>query len=69
MSFRCHATAVLASLTLLLPAPCSPLTAQDKPTWDVEGDHGPADTLRFDVDEGTWMNLDVSPDGRSYNFV
>jgi len=64
MSFRCHATAVLASLTLLLPAPCSPLTAQDKPTWDVEGDHGPADTLRFDVDEGTWMNLDVSPDGR-----
>jgi len=64
MSFRCHATAVLASLPLLLPAPCSLLTAQDKPKWDVEGDHGPADTLRFDVDEGTWINLDVSPDGR-----
>ncbi len=51
-------------LSILLPAPCSLLLAQDKPKWDVEADHGPADTLRFETDEGTWINLDVSPDGR-----
>ncbi len=37
-------------------------TADDE--WDIEGNHGPSDTLRFETDEGTWMNLDVSPDGR-----
>ncbi len=32
--------------------------------WDVEGDHGPSTMIEFDTDEGTWMSLDVSPDGR-----
>lgn len=34
--------------------------------WDVEGsqwDEWPTRTIRFETDEGTWMNLDVSPDG------
>jgi Tol biopolymer transport system component/imidazolonepropionase-like amidohydrolase len=46
--------------------PLIPLLSQEpsKPSWDVSAIHGPADTVRFDTDEGTWMNLDVSPDGQ-----
>lgn len=36
--------------------------------WDVTARFGPADTVRFVTDEGTWMNLDVSPDGREIVF-
>ncbi len=35
--------------------------------WEVEGsqwDRWPTRDIRFETDEGTWMNLDVSPDGR-----
>lgn len=36
--------------------------------WDVNVPHAPHDTLRFETNEGTWMALDVSPDGRSIVF-
>ena len=52
---------------LLIPfIPLIPLIAQEpaKPAWDITVPHGPADTVRFETDEGTWMNLDVSPDGQ-----
>src|SRR5215208_4721981 len=48
------------------PAPDPPTEKKkdEKETkWDVEGDHGPSTIVEFDTDEGTWMNLDVSPDG------
>ena len=42
-----------------------PIGADKKPaTWDVEGDHGPTTLVEFETDEGTWMSLDVSPDGQ-----
>lgn len=45
--------------------------AQDKKEkWDVsnpKGDWGYQD-LKFTTDEGTWMNLDVSPDGKNIVF-
>jgi Tol biopolymer transport system component/imidazolonepropionase-like amidohydrolase len=44
-----------------------PLPAQQAerpPRWDIEQSLGPADTVRFETSEGTWINLDVSPDGR-----
>jgi Tol biopolymer transport system component/imidazolonepropionase-like amidohydrolase len=31
-------------------------------------DPGPLRTIEFDTDEGTWMNLDLSPDGRTIIF-
>ena len=40
---------------------------QDK-KWDVTADLGPVSKLAFDASEGTWMNLDVSPDGRQIAF-
>lgn len=36
--------------------------------WDVSAPHGPVHTVRFDTDEGTWMDVDVSPDGRTLAF-
>jgi Tol biopolymer transport system component/imidazolonepropionase-like amidohydrolase len=36
--------------------------------WYVNVPHGPADTVRFEVSEGTWMSVDVSPDGRTLAF-
>src|SRR5690606_23064524 len=31
--------------------------------WDVAAAHGPTRTVRFNTDEGTWMDVDVAPDG------
>lgn len=36
--------------------------------WFVNMAHGPADTVRFEVNEGSWMSVDVSPDGRKLVF-
>ncbi|MFI5077341.1 MAG: TolB family protein, partial [Vicinamibacteria bacterium] len=34
-----------------------------EPKWDVTAGFGPTSTVAFDTSEGTWMNVDVSPDG------
>ena len=36
--------------------------------WDVTADHGPSRDVEFETTEGTWMNVDVSPDGRTLVF-
>jgi imidazolonepropionase-like amidohydrolase/Tol biopolymer transport system component len=42
--------------------------AQEKPTWDVNNPPGNFKDVSFDVNEGTWMNIDVSPDGKTIAF-
>jgi imidazolonepropionase-like amidohydrolase/Tol biopolymer transport system component len=42
--------------------------AQDKKKWDVNNPGGPYKEVSFTVNEGTWMNLDVSPDGKDIVF-
>ena len=46
------------------------LVAQDKDKnkWDVNNPEGPFKEVTFTVSEGTWMNLDVSPDGKDIVF-
>jgi imidazolonepropionase-like amidohydrolase/Tol biopolymer transport system component len=36
--------------------------------WDIEKYKGPTKTFTLNTDEGTWMNLDVSPDGKDIVF-
>ena len=36
--------------------------------WDVNTPPGSKEFIEIDVDEGTWMNLDVSPDGKTLIF-
>jgi len=57
----------IAGLPLLLAA-CVAHAADEKPSWDVNAAHGPSQTVRFSVDQGTWLDLDLSPDGRTLAF-
>lgn len=57
-------------LTLLTALITFALSAQDDKKWDVSNP-GPDfnyQSLSFSTDEGTWMNLDVSPDGKTIVF-
>ncbi len=54
-----------ASLLLALTVPA---TADDKERWDVNDPPGDEYELILDVTEGTWMNLDLSPDGERIVF-
>ncbi|MFN3597967.1 MAG: amidohydrolase family protein [Rubricoccaceae bacterium] len=61
----------LLLLTLLLVALAVQTAAQssDPPArWDVSAPFGPTVSVTFETSEGTWMNLDVSPDGREVVF-
>ncbi len=41
---------------------------EEKKKWDVNNPGGPYKDVAFSVNEGTWMNLDVSPDGKELVF-
>jgi imidazolonepropionase-like amidohydrolase/Tol biopolymer transport system component len=67
----------LCLLLLLAPLALSSTHAQQPPPaekaekaekWDVGADLGPTTKLSFDTTEGTWMNVDVSPDGQQIVF-
>ena len=63
-----------AIIAIALSFLLSPVTAavQDDDTkddaWDVNATFGPTSPLEFETTEGTWMNLDVSPDGAQIVF-
>lgn len=48
----------------------APETAEDgdAPKWDVQNPPGPSRDIPIDVTRGTWMSLDVSPDGQTIVF-
>ena len=50
---------------LLLPFVAA---ADDEQKWDVDDIPGEARSVAIDTREGTWMSLDVSPDGRTIAF-
>ena len=54
-------TASLLLLSLGLAAPWAH-------GWDVHDMPGPKRSIELDVEEGTWISLDVSPDGESIAF-
>ena len=50
----------------LMPAIC--FAQQKEVKWDVNNPPGNYREISFSTDEGTWMNLDVSPDGKEIVF-
>jgi imidazolonepropionase-like amidohydrolase/Tol biopolymer transport system component len=67
-----------AGLALLLAVQAAPVLAAqaapsgdaggDAPSWDVAAPPVEGRDVTIDVTEGTWMSLDVSPDGRTIAF-
>lgn len=58
---------VCLAAALTLPA-SSGLSAQQAAKWNINDPVGPTSSIEFDTNEGTWMNVDVSPDGRQVIF-
>ena len=58
--------ALLACAALTMWSPSAQQPAEKK--WDVAAPLGPTTKLTFDTSEGTWINVDVSPDGRRVVF-
>lgn len=63
----------LRSVRIVVAVLCtSALAAQsedaEKKKWDVTAPLGPTTTIEFETSEGTWVNVDVSPDGRRLVF-
>src|SRR5262245_8541440 len=82
-AFRCQIRMIrkfLPALALAAPLlaqnpPVAPPTNQAPtatPTiparWDVSAKHGTSKDLEFDTNVGTWMSLDLSPDGSTIVF-
>ena len=61
------ALVVCLAAALTLPA-SSGLSAQQAAKWNINDAVGPTSQVEFDTNEGTWMNVDVSPDGRQVIF-
>lgn len=58
----CAAIALLVGLTPSMTA------QQGAAKWNINDPVGPTTSLEFETNEGTWMNVDVSPDGRQIVF-
>jgi Tol biopolymer transport system component len=57
---------VCGSLSLLFLVPCASGQAADsapRQQWDVTQARGDTRTIDFTTDEGTWLSLDLAPDG------
>ncbi|WP_460925486.1 amidohydrolase family protein [Pontibacter brevis] len=68
MNKRTYLSMLLAAALAL---PIGAANAQDKKEetkWKVEENHGPQKEITVTTNEGTWMSLDVSPDGKEIIF-
>jgi imidazolonepropionase-like amidohydrolase/Tol biopolymer transport system component len=68
--FRIHAPAACLALSICLVAVHAQQDQKpkDQKKWDVSVPTGPTSAFTLDTNEGTWMNVDVSPDGRQMVF-
>ncbi len=62
---RKRTLSLAAKLALPLSMLVSPAFAdEEKKEWDVNGDHGgTVKSIQYSVEKGTWLNIDVSPNG------
>lgn len=53
---------------LLVMASCMGIAKEEKKKWDIDNPTDQTFTFDLDTTEGTWLSLDVSPDGKSIVF-
>ncbi len=69
MKVRFLALAMLAAIGVATTAQAQDdKKDKDKPKWDVAAPPETTRQIQINVDEGTWMNIDVSPDGKTIAF-
>lgn len=56
------------ALSVLLLCGLTALAQEKQKEWDVSNPGGPHQDVTFTTDEGTWMNVDVGPDGNHIVF-
>jgi len=59
---------LLLTVVVLLSLSWSSISQNDEKNWDVNIPANPSKEVTITTDEGTWMNLDVSPDGKTIVF-
>ena len=59
---------LLPLLAAILIAPPVVAQEQEEESWDVNAPPGTPRTIDIDTQSGTWMSLDVSPDGKTIAF-
>lgn len=57
-----------ATILLLISSLILAQEKKDTKKWDVSNPGGPYKEVSFTVNEGTWMNVDISPDGKEIVF-
>ena len=57
-----------SALALTIAAPAIAQDTDEAPEWDVSNPPLPTRPVTIDVTEGTWMNVDVSPNGQTIAF-
>jgi len=68
MSLNFIKTSFTALALPLLFLSQSSIAEEEKPKWSVNTPQGEFKTVNIDVDQGTWMNVDLSPDGKTLVF-
>ena len=68
LSFPAMADAANSLPIELRPLVQDPNETSENKKWDVSNPPGPTDMVHLDTREGTWMSLDVSPDGSDIIF-
>ena len=70
MKIRINILVYLTLSVLLTSVSANEVPAEDKAVekWDVNNPPYPTHEIPIDVTSGTWMNLDVSPDGKEIIF-
>lgn len=68
MSFNFIKTIVIALVLTLLLLSQPSIAEPETPKWSVNNPQGQFKTVDIDVNQGTWMNVDVSPDGKTVVF-
>lgn len=64
----CQRIALAATFALLLSTASHCEDEAKSSGWDIENAPGPGQVQEIDCQTGTWINLDVSPDGKSIVF-